>query len=916
MSGPPISGSFKEPPISGNFKDTTVQGFGVAQEVHIGTFVINNYSGPPPPAKPTDITKAIAPCPYPGLAYFGPDDAQQFFGRDKAIEKLSAAVTRQSLTALVGASGSGKSSVVLAGLAPRLHRDGSWLFSYFRLGHDRDHNPFLELARALVPFYVQSETPTDRLVNTRKLAQSLCSGELTLGDVFADCRSQNKGRRILLIADQFEEAFTLVTNDDVRNHFIDVLLSGFVDPLAGERPDICLILTLRGDFYGHALQYRPLSDVLQTHVENLGPMIQQELTDAIVEPARRAGATFESGLVQTLLDDVEHRPGSLPLLQFALREMWGRQRAGEITHDSYHGIGRIEGALATRAEAIFTRLTEFDVETQIAAKPEIDRDFRLLFTRLVTLGEGQEGTRRVVERRELSDTAWSLAQRLADEENRLVVTNDPTDRVADKIEESEGRVLRETVEVVHEALIRRWPRLVGWLDRDRALQSWLAQIRPNIGAWSRDRCDEAPLLRGGMLVQGTRWLAERRDDLNPEEQAYVEASIELRKREEEEKQVAARAELRWAQEEEERRKLQQSALQERERQARWEAYSPYAARIGQQFGMHANLLMERWTTQPGATPTTTTLVRHTAEITGVAFPPKGKRLATASRDKSVRFWGSESGHPFGVPLQHSTEVTLMAFSPDGERLTSVSPDISVYLWDVERGELIRAPMVLAPSFAVALSLDGKRLVSSSSSDFSMQLWDTESGQSVGERLWGHKALVLHAAFSPTGDLLATADAENVHLWDAQSGRPVGASLRVQVGWIRSLLYPVRINSVALSPDSKRLATACGDHLVRLWDLDSGHPICTLLQGHSASVFVAAFSPDGKLLASASSDGTVRLWDAKSGEPIGLPLWCQQGGRRGSLAFSPDGKRLASASRDSRYPRATHEVWLWDISDRL
>ena len=278
-----------DPLISGNFKDTTVQGIGVANGVRIETFVINNYSGPPPPAEPTDTDKAIASCPYPGLTYFGPDDAGRFFGRDEAIEKLSAAVTRQSLTALVGASGSGKSSVILAGLAPRLHRQGGWLFSYFRIGHEPDHDPFLALARALVRFNVQSETETHRLKNTRKLAQSLRSGELTLRDVFADCRSQNKGRRILLIADQFEEAFTLVTDDAIRNRFIDVLLSGFADPLPGERPDICLVLTLRADFYGRALRYRPLSDALQIHVENLGPMTRSELATAIVEPAKTAG---------------------------------------------------------------------------------------------------------------------------------------------------------------------------------------------------------------------------------------------------------------------------------------------------------------------------------------------------------------------------------------------------------------------------------------------------------------------------------------------------------------------------------------------------------------------------------------------------------------------------------------------------
>src|SRR5262249_49448146 len=152
---------------------------------------------------------AISPCPYPGLAYFGPGNAGLFFGRDAAIGRLVKAVNRQSVTALVGASGSGKSSLVLAGLAPHLHRAGDhWLFSHFRIGTEVDKDPFLAIARALVPLYVARDNDTERLRNTRLLGEGLRAGELALRDVLSDCRSRNKGKRILLIADQFEEAFT------------------------------------------------------------------------------------------------------------------------------------------------------------------------------------------------------------------------------------------------------------------------------------------------------------------------------------------------------------------------------------------------------------------------------------------------------------------------------------------------------------------------------------------------------------------------------------------------------------------------------------------------------------------------------------------------------------------------------------
>jgi signal transduction histidine kinase len=507
------------PPVRTEISGGTQSGIIGAAAITAAQIIINNH--PPPVAEPLAGAGTIGPCPYPGLAYFGPNDADRFFGRDEAIGKLMEAVGRQSLTAVVGASGSGKSSVVLAGLAPRLHHSRGWLFSYFRIGNEADRDPVLALARALVPFYVTSGDQTEQLLNTRKLAEKLRSGELALRDVFAACRSQDRSRRILLIADQFEEAFTLVQDDANRIRFIDVLLSGFPDPVPGTAPDFGLVLTLRADFYGHALLHRPLADALQGHVENLGPMNRDELQLAIVRPADNAEVSFEPGLIETLLDEVENKPGSLPLLQFALREMWRRQDKQRITRKTYDDIGGVEGALAKRAEEIFAAMTAKGAVSQTV------RAFQRLFTRLVMLGEGQEDTRRIVDRRELGDEVWSLAQRLAGEDNRLVVTNAPA-------------FSRDTAEVVHEALIRHWPRLVSWIDQDRGFLSWLRQIKLNVELWSVDPSDDGLLLRGGMLAQALDWLARRYDDLSPLEQGYIEASLALQQRAEEEREAAQR----------------------------------------------------------------------------------------------------------------------------------------------------------------------------------------------------------------------------------------------------------------------------------------------------------------------------------------------------------------------------------------
>jgi hypothetical protein len=304
-----------------------------------------------------------------------------------------------------------------------------------------------------------------------------------------------------------------------------VLLAGFTDPAPRTSPDICLILTLRADFYGQALRHRPLADALQGRVENLGPMNRAELQEAIRRPAESGNVSFDPGLVETLLDDVENKPGSLPLLQFALREMWGRQQNRKITRKAYDEIGGVEGAVAQRAETIFAAMTENGTD------PRMARAFQRLFTRLVALGEGQQDTRRVVDRRELGDEAWSLAQRLAGEDNRLVVTNAPA-------------LLRETAEVTHEALICHWPKLVEWVDRDRAFHSWLRQIRVNIDLWLADPSDEGPLLRGGMLAQSREWFARYREELSPAERSYVEASLALQRRAEDEREAARQAEIK------------------------------------------------------------------------------------------------------------------------------------------------------------------------------------------------------------------------------------------------------------------------------------------------------------------------------------------------------------------------------------
>jgi hypothetical protein len=462
-------------------------------------------------AEPIELVKPAGPiplCPYPGLAYFGPQDAARFFGREQGIRALAKAVAKRSFTALVGASGSGKSSVVLAGLAPRLETQGGWRSTYFWIGTEPDKNPFAALACALSPLLGDGDV-VDRMRRAQKLANSLASGEISLPYVVGQCRIVNPGKRILLIADQFEEVFTLVPDGASRDRFINGLIEAFHDPAPGASPDVCLVLTLRADFYNAALRYRPLADRLQDHIENLGPMTREELREAVVKPAEAVHVRFEPGLVDTILDVVERRPGGLPLLQFALREMWGRLKTPLFNREDYDAIGGVEGALSQQAQRIF------DGETNRGNDEIAVGLFRRLFTRLVTLGEGSEDTRRVVGRDELGSDAWALAQKLADENNRLIVTAASTSG-------------RETAEVAHEALIRNWPTLVDWVNLDRNFISWRTQLTPHLNGWRANPRDESTLLRGRPLAVAEDWFAQRGDDFGEGEETYVLESISPR----------------------------------------------------------------------------------------------------------------------------------------------------------------------------------------------------------------------------------------------------------------------------------------------------------------------------------------------------------------------------------------------------
>ncbi|WP_199341390.1 hypothetical protein, partial [Scytonema hofmannii] len=466
------------------------------------TITITNYyyreSTTVLPIESTDAADEILACPYRGLFHFGPDDAEFFFGREVFVEELFAATQNRNFIPVLGASGSGKSSVVLAGLVPKLQKAARWKFTHFRPGSD----PFHALALALVPLYTQNLDATDKIIQARKLSQSLGDGEISLADVFAQIHQNHPTDRVLLIADQFEEIYTLCADHKIRHSFLDSLLVSFQSSAYQSQYNHVLVATMRADFLGNALLYPPFGDVLKTDIKLISSMKHDELSQVIEKPAEKLGVTFEGGLVERILDDVEKEPGNLPLLEFALTELWQQRKGKQLTHTAYQHIGKVQGALARHADQNYGKLS-------VAQKEQVRR----IFIQLVQPGEGTQDTRRLATKAELGEERWKLVKQLADD--RLVVT-------------SQNAANQETVEVVHEALIRNWEELRQWMKADRSFRAWQERLRFAMLQWQKMQRDEGVLLRGAVLKEAEEKQKQRREELSAAELEFIQASVALR----------------------------------------------------------------------------------------------------------------------------------------------------------------------------------------------------------------------------------------------------------------------------------------------------------------------------------------------------------------------------------------------------
>jgi WD40 repeat protein/DNA-binding SARP family transcriptional activator len=899
------------------------------------------------PAEPAEGAKGagrsprpLGPCPYRGLAAFREQDAPFFFGRRSLAGRLAQMIDQgHPAVAVVGSSGMGKSSLVAAGLLPRLRQQLGWLVAAFRPGR----RPFHALAGALLPLLEPELSETDRLIETTKLAEALRQGEVTLQSVVE--RVLDKGadrRRLLLLVDQFEELYTLGSDPDHRPRFLDVLLST-AGPSTGRRGPACVtLLALRADFVGRALDHPALAQVLQDAALMVRPMTSDEMLAAVEKPAAKQGAAFEPGLVDRILDDVGDEPGHLPLLEFALTLLWERNRSGWLTHAGYEEVGQVEGALARHAEGLYQELDPADQESA-----------RQVLMQLISPGDGRAVTRRLATRAEIGAANWPIAQHLAD--GRLVVTG-------------RDRAGEETAELAHEALIGSWHRFQGWIESDRAFRTWQERLRTMVRQWEDSDRGEGALLRGTLLAQARQWLDERRDEMGPAEREFVEASIALQERQQAERRAQQQKELQtaWQLAQSERRRrnvllvlvgvlvvgaavaLTLAVYANAQRHEALQAYSVSLAAHAQQamdeldtgtalaLALEANRLPDppiqarrvllNAAYAPGARRRYAVAnlfegVRGPA--TAVDVSPDGGTALLGFADGTLILWDLAAEEELGRLGGHADRINDVAFGPEGALALSGGSDGRVILWDLATR---RARHRLDGHSGIVRTVDigpgGRRGVSggfagdSYTAPGELFLWDLETGELI-RRFEGHVAGIVDAALSADGQTLVSSSGDAELITDSgAAAEEVGGEVRffdliawdVPTGAIRHTFGAAEqdVFSLSLGPADERVLTGSYYHQVAgVWNIATGERQM-VLDDHPDPVRAVAWTPDGRRAVAGFRDGSLMVWDLEPGPAAAVHLRAHQAAVL-DVAVTPDGRQALSVARDGT-------LIVWDLTD--
>ncbi len=889
------------------------------------------------PGPDSEDAVAEGVCPYWGLDYFDVGDSAFFHGREDLTGWLLAKLRPTNLDhrflAIVGPSGSGKSSLARAGLLGALKNgeipgSDEWPFAVCRPGKQ----PLESLAVALRP----DDPPAAVSDLIRHLAGDPkilhLTTRLALGAAPAE-------RRFVLLVDQFEELFTLCEEEAERRAFLDNLL--YAARAAEGRTAVAL--TLRADFYGHCTRYPELAAALSDRTELVGPMSEAELRHAIEEPARLAGCELEGGLTDLLIRDVLGEIGGLPLLEHALLQIWQARKGRRLEVAAFRAIGGVVGALERHAEGIFSRFT-----------PAQQEACRHLFLRLVQVDENREVTKRRLGSDELisphdPEGAAAVAVLAGLTRERLLTT------------EAAGEERHPTVELAHEALLAQWPRLGQWIEADRKSLRTRHQLDDAVAEWLASGRDPSFLYRGARLAQAEEWAAQHRDELGARAEEFLAASLagrdqearreldhvrtleeEQRRRADAEKQradeqtrlkkwaiaaaviapIAAGAALTafWVQHVSEQRRQIARAGEIAERSRTTGASNPQLGLLlalesqkmaeaagqphlpGAQSALHWALARSGGTPLPGGSVLT------------LAMSANRNLLATVGLDRHLRLWDLRADRPpFKVRDlgELPDPVSQLAASPDGAWLVMAGAE-STRLLDLRTADPQLAGAEVFPAedwvkTASPFSTDSRWLATRRHEDNSPVLRDLREAPPRPARPLAKERQPTFPSGPASLPMLATPSGR----WLLTHGRNEAPRLWAVGGLSRDLGLEPQVYRAALEP--LPLLTARGEllrpdkasGLLRRWTL-AGTAVAPEFPGSENVTATRAVSADGAWYAAVRNSGELLAWRLEGNGRISQLRW-PPGTKLAKLALSPHGRWLAASDAEGR-------TTLWDLHD--